>query len=342
MAGKDAVKRFNSQLAGQERNPRYVALALLRESTTSRIYRCVHQYVQLEVAIKEYLVNEEATIKGQPECAPPDLRHTAKFEHCADLYDSITLRVCNDTPYFIDPERRPLASSCRSRNEQIRTAARAEARVLMSITHPHLIRALDYFEIGQRAYVVTEFLRGMDLAQWLSEVERSFCQLPDTNIVIDLGYALLDVLQNLHSQEVTHCDVKPANVILDRSKRRPVLLDLGNAITESSKPASASAGYAPPELYRLAPENPIGPWSDLYMLSALLYRMVTAQFRPPLVATDRWQAIQAGHGDPLLPARIAARPGFTPELLLAIDSGLELDWIKRPQSVEEYTALLAR
>jgi len=220
---------------------------------------------------------------------------------------------------------------------------RSEARMLLAASHPYLVEALHYFELESRAFLVLKYVNGFSLGHWLSLVESSDWNLPDVIRVMEVVEPLLSVLDFLHQEFVYHCDVKPENVLLDSDRKQPVLIDLGNACTPEHRPWAVTPGYSPPELYSFGPDaSEVGPWTDLYMLSAMLYRMIARTFRPPISATERLSALSAGEPDPLVPVRDAARPGFPESVLTAVEVGLQLDPQRRPRSVEEYLDLLKR
>ncbi|MCW5888222.1 MAG: protein kinase, partial [Anaerolineales bacterium] len=49
-----------------------------------------------------------------------------------------------------------------------------EANILATLRHPSIPRIYDYFTIGERAYLVLEFIHGKNLEQLLSETSGFF------------------------------------------------------------------------------------------------------------------------------------------------------------------------
>jgi len=103
---------------------------------------------------------------------------------------------------------------------------------------------------------------------------------------------LLPVVAVLHSQELVHGDLCPANVLRRESDGLPVLLDYGLVCGK----ACVTPGYGPPELASAAsPER----WMDLYALGAfalvLLSGDAPAQLLDPVSLDWRWPAALGEH-----------------------------------------------
>ncbi len=162
-----------------------------------------------------------------------------------------------------------------------------EAHILASLRHPAIPQIFDYFAIGNRAYLVLEFIQGKDLEALLNETEGFF---PEAQV---LGWAieLCDVLHYLHSQRpnpVVFRDMKPSNVMITPSGR-VMLIDFGIAKlfqTGQKGTMIGTEGYAPPEQYR----GEASPLVDIYALGATLHHVLTRQdprLEPPFSFDSR-------------------------------------------------------
>jgi serine/threonine-protein kinase len=110
---------------------------------------------------------------------------------------------------------------------------------------------------------------------------------------------LLPVLAVLHSQELVHGDLSPANLLRRDSDGLPVLLDFGLV---AGTPA-VTPGYAPPERARAAAPE---PWMDLHALGVVALVLLSgeepARLLDPVTLAWRWPAALAA--EPELQAQI--------------------------------------
>jgi len=164
---------------------------------------------------------------------------------------------------------------------QLRQQFQQEAMTLARIHHPHLVRVTDFFEEGDNAYLVMDFVEGENLAH---RIEREGALLEAQ--VLKWADHLLGALAHCHAQGVIHRDVKPHNVII-RPDGQAVLVDFGlvklwdphDPRTRTAIHAMGTPEYAPPEQY----DTQMGhtdPRSDIYSLGATLYHALTGQAPP--------------------------------------------------------------
>jgi len=195
-----------------------------------------------------------------------------------------------------------------------------EANILASLTHPAIPHIFDYFSIGDRAYLVLEYVDGEDLDALL---ERATDHLPEKRV---LGWALqiCDVLEYLHNHPdgpIIFRDMKPSNIMLC-AHDRIMLVDFGIAKVFVKKRGTmvGTEGYSPPEQYR----GLAGPVGDIYALGATLHHLLTLQdprLEPPFSFHER------------LPRSI--NPAVSPETEALIMRCLEYEAEKRFSSATE-------
>lgn len=148
-----------------------------------------------------------------------------------------------------------------------------EARALAKFsTEPNCVSVRDFFEANNTAYIVMEYLDGIDLKSYVEEHGKlSFEEM------FTLLNPIMNVLGKMHSTGLIHRDISPSNItILNDGKVK--LLDFGAArVVEQNNEKSLSImlkpGYAPEEQYRTKGHQ--GTWTDVYALSATMYKLLT-------------------------------------------------------------------
>lgn len=205
-----------------------------------------------------------------------------------------------------------------------------EAQVLARFAEPNIIGIRRFFKANGTAYLVMDYCEGDPLDE-IIKINGPLSQKKVEQIL----YPLLDGLEKIHEANFLHRDIKPANIFI-RGDGSPVLLDFGAARQEignhsRSVTSMATDGYAPFEQY--SERGKQGPYTDIYGLCATLYRAVTGE--KAVSATDRML------DDTLVPASERVYGQYSSNLLNAIDRGMAVRPVDRPQSVAEFREILS-
>lgn len=198
-----------------------------------------------------------------------------------------------------------------------------EGRALAKINHNNIVRVLNFFRANDTVYMVMQYEHGKSLQEYILSHQGPVKE----TLVRGIFSQLLNGLREVHTRKLLHLDIKPANIYLRRDGS-PVLLDFGSArqtLTDAEHriPPSYTPGYAAPEQY--FDRRQLGPWSDIYSVGASMYSCLM-RAAPPAADLRIKQ-------DTLVPAGTGGKGIYSDRLLEIIDWCLQLDHLKRPQSV---------
>lgn len=164
---------------------------------------------------------------------------------------------------------------------KFRQKFKKEAQNISSLNHPNIIKVLDVFEENGTAYYVMEYINGGSLGDMIKHKGT----LSEKETLYYTG-KIASALQYIHSKNMNHLDIKPANVLL-RQNGDVVLIDFGlsknydiSGEQTTSTPIGVSVGYAPIEQSRIGGVGTFSPATDIYSLGATMFKMLTGKVPP--------------------------------------------------------------
>ena len=160
-----------------------------------------------------------------------------------------------------------------------------EARVMARLRHPAIVQVYDYYEEAEDIgpFLVMELLRGETL--W-DRLQRQGRFLPEE--VVRFLKPVAAALDYVHSQNIVHRDVKPANIFLEPSvipgqEERVVLGDFGLVrvgqetyltVADGRLLLGTPAYMAPEQIMR---PQIVGPAADIYALGVVAYLLLSGR-----------------------------------------------------------------
>jgi serine/threonine protein kinase len=162
-----------------------------------------------------------------------------------------------------------------------------QAQRLAALRHPNIVRMHD-FRISQSsqsetpetvAYMVMDYVEGQTLADYIESTSRQG-KFPPAAEIVRLLIPISLAIDYAHQQGVIHGDLKPGNILLDKSNMsvnpmgQPIVSDFGMAQILRGPYGSvpSSSFYTSPEEAQGYPSN---DRSDLYSLGVILYELFT-------------------------------------------------------------------
>jgi serine/threonine protein kinase len=201
-----------------------------------------------------------------------------------------------------------------------------EARFLAGFSHPAIVGVHRLLEANGTAYMVMDYVEGESYEARLRRIGKE----PDQASLMAVIGPVLEGLQEVHSQNLLHRDIKPDNILIDK-RGKPVLIDFGSARTSVGATMTMTSmvthGYSPIEQYQT--KGKMGPWTDIYALGAVICRAITGE-KPP-VAADRIVKDDFEWVSNRKPA------GYDETFLNAVDWALRVRVEDRPQNISAFS-----
>lgn len=196
-----------------------------------------------------------------------------------------------------------------------------EARLLLKLDHPAIVRVLDWFTESDRNYILLEHISGVDLRQLVKQHGAQ-----KESDVLEWAIQIANGLKYLHEQEtpVIHRDLTPDNIVL-KSDGKLVIVDFGAAnefIGNATGTFVGKHSYIAPEQLR----GKASPLSDIYAFGCTLHYLLTGEEPEAL--------------SPSAPKTI--NPSISDELSELIESCTQLEPGDRYQSATQLLPVLRR
>ena len=147
----------------------------------------------------------------------------------------------------------------------------SEARICMSLAHPHIVRLYNLEKRGGHYFLVMEYIDGPSLGMILRgnpHPSPAFFEAMVGAIAAALGHA--------HAAGVVHSDLTPANILVG-SAGVPKLIDFGIAALANQRAApgelvAGTPSYMSPEQLR---GEALGPATDIFAFGVVAYQMLS-------------------------------------------------------------------
>jgi serine/threonine-protein kinase len=204
-------------------------------------------------------------------------------------------------------------------NSQYVERFRREAECLAALEHPHIVKLIDYGIDTERAYLVMEFVEGMDLHDVLQKVG----EIPFERAV-PIFIQVCNALGFAHQAGLIHRDLSPANIVLDASYDDidfAKLIDFGlvKVVEQPGRYVQrlTKTGMICGTPTYMSPEQCQGKEldfrSDIYSIGCVMYEVLTGT--PPLMGPSTKQTLLSHlHAQPQS-MRIVAPGANIPEVL---------------------------
>lgn len=218
-----------------------------------------------------------------------------------------------------------------------------QMQVQARFDHPAIVAVWRCWHANGTAYAALAHPLGVTLQQ----ARQAMGAAPEEAWIRAVTMPLLDALETVHAASALHLGILPTQVILCDDGRSQMLMFGSTRAGDDTR--AADAAFRAPELRRPTEHLPLGAWTDLYAIGALLYHAIIGHAPPLAEPLDSAFAGSAKRGTAAagpLGVALAAwhgtspRPSYGMALLRAIDRALAPRPSDRPQSVAQFRSAL--
>ena len=153
---------------------------------------------------------------------------------------------------------------------------RIEIDILKLCHHPNIVRLLDHLENNDYIYIVTEYIEGGTLGQYIKKKKFNFSERQATNIMSQIASGV----KYLHQYGIVHRDLKPDNIMITQQNDFGVIKIMDFGLSKIVSPNESMAdGYG--TLSYVAPEvllrTPYNKEVDIWSMGVILYYILSGK-----------------------------------------------------------------
>ena len=153
---------------------------------------------------------------------------------------------------------------------------RIEIGILKLCHHPNIVRLLDHLENNDYIYIVTEYIEGGTLGQYIKKKQFNFSERQATNIMSQIASGV----KYLHQYGIVHRDLKPDNIMITQQNDFGVIKIMDFGLSKIVSPNErmvdgyGTLSYVAPEVLLRTPYN---KEVDIWSMGVILFYMLSGR-----------------------------------------------------------------
>jgi len=169
-----------------------------------------------------------------------------------------------------------------SQTGNIRQRFQREAKIQERLSHPNLVKLLEYLEEGEDSYIIMEYFKSQSLSEIIG---KKVGPMP----AIKTGPIFKQILEGIkyaHENEIIHRDIKPSNILLGENDEIKITdfgiaKDIGETKKDEFQTQYTKTGTVIGSVSYMSPEQVhgqnAGKSADIYSLGVTLYEMLAGR-----------------------------------------------------------------
>lgn len=199
-------------------------------------------------------------------------------------------------PHEISIEQQVIIKIIKKDENKTKDRIRRESEIPNLLSHPNIIKILDFIENETHAYFVYPYMinsfslskiNKSDLIfnksnkiktliemEYLSNIKGSYPNDNNLRHIVNVMYQIADAIEYMHSKFIIHGDIKPQNIIISDDKAILIDFDLSSIINHPFYPIKkgifGTPNYLAPEIWKQE-KNILYELTDIYSFGITLY-----------------------------------------------------------------------
>ena len=218
-------------------------------------------------------------------------------------------------------------------DEDFRKRFRTEAKTQWKLSHPNIVKLIDFQERKDGLYLIMEYVKGKQLNDYIRNVTGP---MPEHKL-IPLFKDILSAIQHAHGKGLIHRDIKPSNVLITNDGNAKVI-DFGIAKSSDEDKGLTKTGVQVGTVSYMSPEQvnaeKLDNLTDIYSLGVMLFQMAVG--KAPYSAQTNTFKIQLSIVSDPLPNPKEIYPSISDKLVSIIEKATQKKKENRYQSCDEF------
>ena len=218
-------------------------------------------------------------------------------------------------------------------DESFRKRFRKEAKTQWKLSHPNIVKLVDFQEQEDGLFLIMEYIDGKQLNDYIIEDSGP---IPEDKL-IPLFTQVLSAIKYAHSKGLVHRDIKPANILITPEGNAKVL-DFGIAQQSSEDSGLTKTGVQVGTVSYMSPEQvnaeKVDKLSDIYSLGVTLFQMAVG--KAPYAGQTNQFKIQLSIVSNPFPKAKHHYPSVSDKLEAIIEKATQKNKSDRFQNCEEF------